>query len=68
MPITLSDEIAELRRELKMRAQVYAGQRYAELTSRKRDELLAKQTHQTACLTATLARLEALVPQQTSLF
>jgi len=66
-PITLQDEIAEQRREIKMKEQVYPGQLYSLTDPSKRQALRLKQEHQLACARATLARLEALLPQQTTL-
>lgn len=67
-PITLADEIAEQRREIKMKEQVYPNQLHGITDPAKRQALREKQEHQLACARATLHRLEALVPQQASLF
>lgn len=66
--ITLADEIADLRRELKMRQQVYPNQLLGITDPRKRAEITAQNEHRMACTRATLARLETLIPQQGSLF
>lgn len=66
--ITLSDEIASLKRELGMRKRVYPNQQHAAKTVREREELKVKHAHEIACTEATLARLEALIPKQSTLF
>jgi hypothetical protein len=66
--ITLQDEIAEQRREIKMKEQVYPGQLYGITDPAKRQALREKQEHQLACARATLARLESLLPTQATLF
>jgi hypothetical protein len=67
-PITLADEIADLRRELAMRKSVYLSKLNGITDPRKIAEITARNEHQLACTRATLARLEALIPQQGSLF
>lgn len=66
-PITLDDEIQDLKREIKLREKKYPEWRASVTDPRKVAELLAAHTHQLACAYATLARLEALRPIQTSL-
>lgn len=67
MAITLTDEIADLERELAMRNRVYPNKLLGITDPRRRTELTAENEHQLACTRATIARLKALIPQQTSL-
>jgi hypothetical protein len=60
--VSLTDEIAEQERELKMRETVYYAQFRAGKISRE------EAARRMACTRATLERLKALVPTQTSLF
>lgn len=66
-PISLLEEIASLQRELTMRRRVYPNLRQSARTETERAALLATHTHEIACTEATLARLQALVPQQQQL-
>lgn len=63
--ITLTDEIQDLEREIKMREQVYPNQLHGITDPAKRQALREKHAHQLACSRQTLARLKALMPQQT---
>ncbi|MBF9140821.1 hypothetical protein [Hymenobacter properus] len=66
--VTLSDEIASLQRELVMRQRVYPNLRQNAKTVREREEMRTTHEHEIACTQATLARLQAMVPQQAELF
>lgn len=68
MAITLDDEIKDLKREIALREKKYPEWRNAVTDPRKVAEMLQAHTHQLACARATLARLQALIPQQTALF
>lgn len=64
---TLQQQIASLRRELTMRRRVYPNLRQNARNENERAKMLAEHTHEIACTEATLALLEALIPQQTEL-
>ena len=64
---TLEQEIASLTRELAMRRRVYPNLRQSARTETERAKMLATHTHEIACTEATLARLQAMVPQQAQL-
>lgn len=70
--ITLQDEIADLKREIKLRERKYPEWRNRETDPRKVAKMKEEHEYQLACATATLARLETLLlaqtPVQTSLF
>lgn len=70
--ITLQEEIADLKREIKLRERKYPEWRALETDPRKVAKLKEAHDHQLACARATLARLEALLlaqtPTQTDLF
>ena len=61
---TLEQEIASLSRELVMRKRVYPNLRQSARTETERAKMLANHSHEIACTEATLARLQAMVPQQ----
>lgn len=61
---TLTQQIAELEREIRMRQSVYPGWS----TGPKPRLSPATAAHRIACLVATLAILKAQVPTQTNLF
>lgn len=67
MPITLADEIKDLKRELALREKKYPEWRNAVTDPRKVAEMKAAHDHQIACTKATIARLQASIPQQASL-
>jgi hypothetical protein len=66
--VTLAEEIADIKRELALRVRKYPEWRARETDPRKIAEMRAEHEHQIACTRATLARLEALIPKQASLF
>ncbi|WP_375436650.1 hypothetical protein [uncultured Hymenobacter sp.] len=70
--ITLADEIADLKREIKLRERKYPEWRALQTDPRIVAKMKEEQDHQLACAYATLARLETLLqsqlPIQTSLF
>ena len=70
--ITLSEEIADLKREIKLRERKYPEWRNAVTDPRKVAQMKEEYDYQLACAYATLARLEAILvaqtPTQTKLF
>ncbi len=66
-PITLSDEISDVKREIGLRERKYPEWAAMQTDPSKRAKLEAAHAHQLACIRSTLARLEAMLPQQQTL-
>ena len=63
--ITIHDEIADVKREIKLRERKYPEWRALETDPRKVAKLKEQHEHQLACSYATLSRLEATLQEQT---